>query len=378
MAKLVKNPELTYKKMSDQLYWLGKMADEKFKNLRRSYTVFRWGLILSILVFLLIKGIQIYFPYDHDKIPSLESNNSSILKFRNIYEPSGVQQLPDGRLIVIEDEPDRPLHILKFKKNGKMSENKSLNMLLRISFSKRLDDLEAITTGPDGYLYATTSHKRNKEGVRKKDREQLIRFKIEKNKIVDTGIVTNLLDAIDQSNILGKINKHGKGGIYNINIEALSFDRQNRLMICLRNPKINGKSIILTLENPVGIFENKEKPIISQKPILLDLQGGGIRAMSYDPKLKGYLITNEVYSSDSNNVKHSQVSFWEGTPQHKPTPINLPSLINMTNVEGITPVVINGEPRVLLISDNGNLNRNRPANYLLLEYHQLMPKGKNK
>ena len=48
----------------------------------------------------------------------------------------------------------------------------------------------------------------------------------------------------------------------------------------------------------------------------------------------------------------------------------------MTNIEGITPVIINGEPRVLLISDNGNLNRNRPANYLLLEYHQLMPKGK--
>ena len=51
MAKLVKNPEKTYEKMSDQLYWLGLMADKKFSNLRYSYSVFRWGLILSILAF---------------------------------------------------------------------------------------------------------------------------------------------------------------------------------------------------------------------------------------------------------------------------------------------------------------------------------------
>jgi len=376
MSKLVKNPEKTYEKMSDQLYWLGTMADQKFKNLRRSYTVFRWGLILSILVFLFIKTVQIYFPHDHKKSLILESNNSSILKFNNIYEPSGVQQLADGRLIVIEDEPNRPLHILKLKKNGQMSENKSLNMLLRIAFSRKLDDLEAITTGPDGYIYATTSHKRNKSGERQKEREQLIRFKIKGNKIIDTGIVTNLLDAISKSNILGKTGKQGKGGIYNLNIEALSFDRQNRLMICLRNPTINGKSIILILENPAEIFDKKAKPIIAKQPILLDLHGGGIRAMSYDPKLKGYLITNEIYGTGNNNIKHSQVSFWEGRATHKPTPINLPSLINMNNVEGIAPVTINGEPRVLLISDNGDVNKNRPANYLLLEYHQLTGSSK--
>jgi hypothetical protein len=43
----------------------------------------------------------------------------------------------------------------------------------------------------------------------------------------------------------------------------------------------------------------------------------------------------------------------------------------MNNVEGISPVMIDGEPKVLLISDNGDLKRNRPANYLLLDYHQL-------
>lgn len=374
MAKLVNNPEKTYEKMSDQLYWFGIMANKKFTNLRYSYTVFRWGLILSIVVFLSIKSIQFYFPHEHDRSLSQSmavSNNSGILKFNRIYEPSGVQQLADGRLIIIEDEPERPLHILDIDANGNMTENKSLNLLLQIAFSKKLDDLEAITTGPDGYIYATTSHKRNKKRQRKSEREQLIRFKIEGNKIIDTGIVTNLIDAIKASNILGKVNKQGKGGLYNINIEALSFDKQNRLMICLRNPKLGEKSIILILENPLEVFNNKAKPVIAKTPILLNLQGGGIRAMSYDPRLNGYLITNEVYGSEINNIKHSQISFWDGDPNHQPNTISLPSVINMKNIEGISPVTINNEPHILLISDNGNIEKQRPANYLFLEYHQL-------
>lgn len=372
MTKLVNNPEKTYEKMSDQLYWLGLMADKKFSNLRYSYSVFRWGLILSIIVFLFIKSIQFYFPHNHiTNVIQPITNNSSILKFDQIYEPSGVQQLPDGRLLVIEDEPERPLHILKPSNNGELIENKSLNILLRIAFSNKLDDLEAITLGPDGYIYATTSHKRNKKGKRKTAREQLIRFKIDGNKIVDTGTVTNLVSAIKTSNILGKVNKQGKGGLYNINIEALSFDRQGRLMICLRNPQLNDKSIILLLENPVDIFKNNVAPIIAKEPLLLDIEGGGIRAISYDPKLKGYLLTNEVYTSGDNNIKRSQISFWDGNPEHKPKAIALPSVINMNNVEGISPVTIDGKPKVLLISDNGDLKRNRPANYLLLDYHQL-------
>jgi hypothetical protein len=374
MAKLVKDPEKTYEKMSDQLYWLGTMADRKFINLRYSYSVFRWGLILSILVFLFIKVTQFYFPYENGSSVingATDSSNASILKFDGIYEPSGVQQLADGRLIIIEDEPQRPLHILNIDVNGKMAENKSLNLLLQIAFNAKLDDLEAITTGPNGYIYATTSHKRNKKGQRKSNREQLIRFKIQGNKIVDTGIVTDLIAAIKKSNTLGKVDKQGKGGLYNINIEALSFDRQNRLMISLRNPRIDKKSIILILENPFDIFSGNVKPIISKSPILLDLQGGGIRAMSYDSRLNGYLLTNEVYSSNNNDIRHSQIAFWDGNPDHQPNVIQLPSVINMRNIEGISPVTINNEPRVLLISDNGDKKRGRSANYLFLDYFQL-------
>lgn len=348
------------------------MANKKSSNLRYSYTVFRWGLILSILAFLTIKSIQFYFPHNHEAaLEQVASTNTSILKFNQIYEPSGVQQLEDGRLIIIEDEPERPLHILKLDATGELKENKSLDVLLPLAFSKKLDDLEAITMGPDGYIYATTSHKRNKKGQRKTSREQLIRFKIKGNTIVDTGIVTNLHDAIKKSGILGSVNKRGKDGLYNLNIEALSFNKKNQLMVCLRKPQLNKKSIILIIENPETMFSNKEMPLISKTPILLELQGSGIRAISYDSKLKGYLLTNEIYTNNDRKIKHSQILFWSGNPKQQPKSIKLPSLINMNNVEGIAPVTVNGDPRVLLIRDNGEIKQNRPANYLFLDYHQL-------
>ena len=43
----------------------------------------------------------------------------------------------------------------------------------------------------------------------------------------------------------------------------------------------------------------------------------------------------------------------------------------MKNIEAITPVVVNGVPKVLLLSDDGERNKKKPAHYLLLDYKQL-------
>ena len=371
MSELINNPDKVYEKMSDQLYWLGSMADKKFTNLRYSYTVFRWGLILSILVFVGIKAAQHFYHHPH-KIANQESVDEQIHTFDNIYEPSGIQQLADGRLVIVEDEPEYPIHILESKKNGQMFENQALTMQLQMAFNRKLDDLEAITLGPDGYLYAISSHKRNKKGKRKADRELLIRFKIEGNKLVDTGIVTNLYQSIADSGLLGDVDKQGKGGLYNLNIEAISFNRKHSLMIGLRNPQIKGKSIILLLKNPRDIFTKKATPVFAKQPILLDLHGGGFRAISYNKQLRRYLITNEIYTSQRNNVKHSQLLAWDGKPGHQPQPIKLNVLLNTNNLEGITTVSVNNQDNIMLVSDNGDMQQNRPANYLLLDYQKLI------
>jgi len=371
MSTLLDNPDKIYEKMSDQLYRLGTIADQKYSMLRYSYSVFRWGLILSILVFLSLKAVQYYFPHDHEPTPTNISEEISIFKFGKIYEPSGVQQLPDGRILVIEDEPAQPLHILIPEKNNKMSENPALTRILSLEFKNSLNDLEAITTGPDGYLYASTSHKRNKKGIRNPDREQLLRFKIKGNKVVDLSIISNLHDAILEANILGQTDEQGKGGLFNLNIEALSFDKNKQLMIGLRNPQIDGKSVILLLENTLEAFQQNAEPVIAKTPILLDIPGGGLRAISYDPELSGYLISNEIFSQQNSNHKHAQILFWNGKTEHTPVPYKISALNQLDSIEGVAPVTINKKKSLLLVSDNGSLKENKAANYFLLDYEQL-------
>jgi hypothetical protein len=398
MQELMSNKERVYNEMSAQLHHLGTMADRKYAMLRHSYSVFRWGVIITIVVFLFLQyfssthtqGLILSpLPSSSDSETSTLATNSSdkkeshhvistpaiglqtssgILSFTSIYEPSGVQQLPDGRLIVIEDESERAFRILTLSKDLQVMESKPLDTLSVPAFEYRLNDLEAITIGPDNYLYAITSHKLNDNGKRKPSREQLIRFKIQGTTLTDVSVVTHLIDSIKSSKALDSITKKNKQSIDKINIEALSFDKNNHLLVGLRKPTSNGNAIILSIENPIAIFTDKEKIKVAEKSILLDLHGGGIRAIRYIPKLSGYLIANEIKNKDSKSKKQSQISFWDGNSDHLIKPFTLHRLDKIDNVEGISPIVIKGKEYILLVGDNGSSESQQPANFLLLDY----------
>jgi len=367
MDELINNPEKLYAKMSDQLYYLGKVADKKFTLLRYSYSIFRWGLLLSIAVFLLIKILHLLFPHTSVAATDIVAN-SGVKTFHEIYEPSGVQSLLDGRLVIIEDEASQALHILDVKQDGTFKENKRLTRKLMKSFETRLNDLEAVTLGPDGYIYAVTSHQRNLSGERSRDREQLVRFKIEGNKVIDVGSYGKLTDDIEKAGILGTVDEQGYGGIVNINIESLCFDREGNLMIGFRAPLSDQKTIIGILENPADIFEYKAKPILSSQPLLMDLYGGGIRAMAYDEILRGYLISNEIYGISDSKKKQSQILFWDGNKTHRTHRMAQPSL---KNIEGISSVRFGDNTRILLTGDDGKKSKGKEASYLYLKYLEL-------
>jgi len=69
-------------------------------------------------------------------------------EFEQIYEPSAVQQLPDGRFVVVEDEAVHPLDVLSLLPDGQVSEQPLYRSSL-ISWSSpnrvlnTLEDLEA-------------------------------------------------------------------------------------------------------------------------------------------------------------------------------------------------------------------------------------------
>lgn len=142
-------------------------------------------------------------------------------------------------------------------------------------------------------------------------------------------------------------------------------------MLGLRDPKADDNSVIVTINNPDEVFEGKLPQF--GDPIMLDLQGGGIRALSYDPVLGAFLIVNEI--EDESGEKTSRMWRWTGNPAVAPELLQLPGLINMNNVESIDSVKLAGKNRLLIMSDDGDPKENIPAKYLVLDYEQLPPQG---
>lgn len=156
-----------------------------------------------------------------------------------------------------------------------------------------------------------------------------------------------------------------------LNIEGLAYlSGSNHLYVGLRSPLADEQSMIVVIRNPNEVFEDNAAPDFAE-PILLDLQDGGIRALSYDPVLRSFLIVNEIEGYDDN--RHSQLWSWTGDPEDQPDPIALPDIINLNNVESMNSITVDGEPRLLIMSDEGNEKKNEPARYMMLDYGQIQP-----
>ena len=52
MRELIKDPERTYENMARDIYGLGSVLETKYRLLRASYTIFMFGLILGVVLFL--------------------------------------------------------------------------------------------------------------------------------------------------------------------------------------------------------------------------------------------------------------------------------------------------------------------------------------
>lgn len=372
MQSLIKDRGRIYFSMSDQLYWLGQMADRKFRLLNLSYTVFRWGLLATILSFLTLKLSINLVPAAAD--PGVRLRNMGIGAFEDIYEPSAVQQLPDGRLLVVEDEASRAVNILSMDGTGALVEDNGLDVRLMRAFGRKLTDLEGLSIDATGRLYATTSHSLTKDGERKADREQLLRFRISGSSVGEIATYGGLRDALAgdralREQVLEETGEHLD--IAQLNVEGLAYVVETgHLYVGLRAPMAGSRGLIVVIENPDEVFDRKAAPRFGA-PILLELQGGGIRALSYDPVLDAFLIVNELEGYEGN--RFSQMWRWNGNPAVQPEPIALPDIINLNNVESIDSILVEGEARLLIMSDEGNEDKNEPARYMMLDYGQLAP-----
>ena len=302
----------------------------------------------------------------------LPHNKSVFQPLTGVYEPSAIQQLPDGVFLVVEDEKAFPFSLLSIAADGSISSVPLGSGLAESGDAlAKVADLEGVTLDRAGFIYATTSHSRNADGDEKKSRDKLVRFRIEDNNPVAPMVVSGLKPALIAAHpvlaVAAGIRDVKTGG--GLNIEALEISPEQSLLIGFRSPLLDRKAIIACLENPAAIFESGEAPRISPTLVTLDLDGNGIRGMSYLPSLGGYLLISGPVGRDE---EHCQLWFWRGQPGgDQARRVTVDGLPGFAHAEGICPAVIAGQQRIVVVSDDGNREEGRCAGYLLLAPEQL-------
>jgi hypothetical protein len=289
-----------------------------------------------------------------------------------IYEPSAIQQLPDGRFLVVEDEKEHPLSLVTIGADGTV-ETAALTAGLLQMFSPfwKLDDLEGLAADRAGFVYGITSHSRDDDGDEKKSREKLVRFVVEGDRVVDPKVVDGLKQALTaRHGVLAEAAQvrdvKASGGL---NIEGLEISPdQQRLLIGFRSPLRDGRALIAMVENPAAVFDSNEVPRIAPLLEELDLGGHGIRGLSYVPALGAYLV---IGGPASREPAPFELWRWSGQPGARAQRMSVPGLRGLEKSEGVCPAVVGGRESIVIVSDDGNRAAGRTAGYLLLDPAQV-------
>jgi len=328
----------------------------------------------NIIVFLLTSFL--FFSTISSQVePNITIQNNQFKKnmfnqFINIFEPSGIAQLENGQVLIVDDDGLKPISLLKFSKKEPFDH---LEKISEYNFgSIEVDDLEALTVGKNQYIYAITSHSRNRKGKLKHKRNRLIRFKFKNGQLANPIALENLRDWIvysyPQLRKASNIKKVQEDG--GLNIEGLAY-HNNQLFIGLRSPlhqlENQSKAMIIPVNLGDNIFKNK---LINNSPnpiITVDLDGAGIRDLSYIPELNGFLILS---GNSVDDKKPAKLWFWK--QGIKPSKIKIKGTNHLGTAEGITSAKLrNGDAGILITSDDGNREKNIPGHYLFIPYSNL-------
>jgi hypothetical protein len=281
-----------------------------------------------------------------------------------IFEPSGVQQLPDGRFLVIEDEKEFPFCLLALDADGRMAGSP-----VAAAAPDKLNDLEGLTIGPSGHLYAITSHSRDGDAEVKKSRRRLMRFRVVGDAIVDAAVFDGLLPALTAAHpalaAAAQVAAVKEAG--GLNIEALEMAPDGKeLLVGLRGPVIDDRAAVVVLAEPDALFDAgaAAKAVVRT----VDLGGQGIRSMAWLPALRGYLVVSGPLSREKAAFG---LWLWDGTDSAARR-VSIQGVNDIARTEGVTGAQIGGKAMVLLVSDDGDRGARRPANHLLIDAARLV------
>ena len=285
-----------------------------------------------------------------------------------LYEPSAIVQLADGRFLIVEDEKTHPFTLVTINADGAVNSSplKPGWFEGNDSFWK-LDDLEGLALDRSGAIHAITSQSLSGDGEQKKSREKLVRFRIEDDEVTEPLVAKGLKSALvathpELAAAARLPDVKGSGGL---NVEAIEFSADgSRLFVGFRSPLRGTRALVASIENPSALFDNDTPPRLTPELEALDLDGNGIRGMSYVPSLEGFLV---IAGPASEASKPFQLWFWSGEPGASARRVSILGLPSLEHAEGVCPAVIDGHPKIIVVSDDGDRAKGRCAQFVILD-----------
>lgn len=272
--------------------------------------------------------------------------------FGGALETSSVAAVPgtNGVLMVVDSDNDAARWV-QLDESGKQ-----VGSIKKIPLGVSFDDPEAITYG-GGYAYLLASQADPTNGPR----NAIVRFDFNSETQTQRSVEmipdlrAFLLQNVTEIATLGT--PSGKDG--GLNIEGLAWDPINeRLLLGLRSPLLGNQAVVipLKLRERRGAFNLDNLKVDEPRVMFLALEGHGVRDLTYDPRLKSFLII----SGAPENEKKTDFVLWEWTGQSDARPTKLMTLDDKMKPEGISSVTIGGRSFVFLVGDAGS--------YLKLDY----------
>lgn len=376
---VMRDKERLYRHMVSHNYGMGVVLARKFKLLRLSYNVFMAGLGFTVLLFV---AVNIIGSGGAEKTATQQTlkQATQYQAFSDIYEPSAAVPLADGRMMIFEDESERPVTILDLSPSANVSSQKlylgdQTGEADRRELFGQVSDIEAAEKDGSGNIYVLTSHaRRERDGKLSDGRSKFLRFRFDGDVIRDSSARLDLLGQLEKTypliNAAARVRsaKSANG----LNIEGLAIHPvDGSLLIGFRSPigDTNGHAFIAVLKNPDAVFTQAAAMEFSARLIELDLDGGGIRGMTYSEKLGGFLIISG--RANVNKVPFA-LWFWNGKPQQQAQRVLVKGVNDLARAEAILPMTIDGQELLFILSDDGQAESLQPAQYLMLTYEQLV------
>ena len=280
-----------------------------------------------------------------------ETNVSSPIVYAGMCDASAAVALTD-RLFAVASDEDSVIRVYNREQSGNPVQSIDLSALLDLDARKPESDLEAAARIGDR-AYWISSHGRNRSGKLRLSRERFFATQIITNaqgidlKIVGRPYEDLLRDLTGDPKLarfnLAEASLHEPKARGALNIEGLSATSDGSLLIGFRNPIPGGQALLVPMLNPDEVIHGKRAKL--GEPILLDLDGLGIRDMAYsDGK---YLIIGGPYDGKGQ----SHLYEWSGGT-------SAPRRFKRAHFKGLNPEAIifypdKGWGQVQLLSDDG-------------------------